>query len=419
MVCTPKDDCHDIGACDPLTTECTMPRKPDGTPCEDEYFCTVGETCTAGVCGNGTLRNCNDGNLCSADLCDDDMDRCVHNPLAPCCGNALVDEGEGCDAGLENADTPNATCRTDCTPARCGDRIVDDERGESCDLGPEASDEPDAPCRTDCRARRCGDGVVDPERSEQCDDGNVKAGDGCSPRCFWEPTVAATMVDGVGNQKTECVITWRAEGAGGAKGENPTPRRKCTDGDATCDHDGATNGECTFHVWLCSNNTEPEDLPCRPGVGRNGVGTVAIAQVRKPSARHATRRSVDAGNHRALLGAAAAAAVGNNLDVCGPQLDIRVPVKTADRRGSRSIRVKATTNRNVIDADSLKLICVSSEPPTPGAPILEAEGSPPGTPPRLAPIRALTQEDPPANDGGTDAPEEPEPTADPGSAPSP
>jgi cysteine-rich repeat protein len=229
--------------------------------------------------------------------------------------------------------------------------------------------------------------VVDEERAEQCDDGNLDPGDGCSPRCFWEPTAAATAVDGVGNQKTECVIGWRAEGIIGAKQESPTPRRRCVDGNPACDRDGAVNGECAFWVWLCSNTTQLADLPCHPSAGRDGVGTVAIAQVRKPSAKHASRRSVDAGNHRLLLEAAAAAAVGENIDVCGPRLTIRIPLRASERRGWRSIRVKATTNQNVIDTDSLKLICVAPEAPT-----LEAEVTPPSAPAgRLAPMREVTE----------------------------
>lgn len=62
------------------------------------------------------------------------------------CGNARIDPGEECDDGAENADRPNALCRRDCRPGRCGDGVLD-------------------------------------MPLERCDDGNARTGDGCSPLC--------------------------------------------------------------------------------------------------------------------------------------------------------------------------------------------------------------------------------------------
>lgn len=68
----------------------------------------------------------------------------------PVCGNGLLEPGETCDDGKNNADT--APCRADCTPAVCGDMF----RCPTC-----------APL-------------------EECDDGNVSANDGCSETCRLE-----------------------------------------------------------------------------------------------------------------------------------------------------------------------------------------------------------------------------------------
>jgi hypothetical protein len=51
---------------------------------------------------------------------------------------------------------------------------------EECDLGAGNSDEPDAACRTDCRPRRCGDGIVDGAFGEACEvSTDCRAGEAC------------------------------------------------------------------------------------------------------------------------------------------------------------------------------------------------------------------------------------------------
>jgi hypothetical protein len=86
----------------------------------------------------------------------------------PVCGDNVVDAGEECDDGVDNADAPNA-CRTSCVSPACGDGIVD--TGEGCDdanlgCGPDQ-------CRPDCSLPGCGDEIVD--SGEECDDGDAVA----------------------------------------------------------------------------------------------------------------------------------------------------------------------------------------------------------------------------------------------------
>ena len=78
-----------------------------------------------------------------------------------------MDAGEECDEGEDNSDEPDATCRLNCTPKRCGDGILD--TGEICDDGAENSDTTPNACRLDCTLPFCGDGVVD--TGEVCDNG--------------------------------------------------------------------------------------------------------------------------------------------------------------------------------------------------------------------------------------------------------
>jgi hypothetical protein len=159
------------------------------------------------------------------------------------------------------------------------------------------------------------------------------------------------------------VIAWTLPGLHDSSGGGlPAARQVCVDGDPRCDRDGSADGTCLFHLWLCANNSEPRELPCRPGTGRDGVGVVALAEVRKPTPQDAARRDLDAENYRQLLAAAAAAPVGSNADVCGPRIEMQVPTR-AGRRGARTIRLRATSSRNAKDADALKLVCLPSGSP--------------------------------------------------------
>jgi len=91
------------------------------------------------------------------------------------CGSGSVDPGEDCDAGVANADTPNAACRTDCTYRRCGDGIVDPAFAEQC--------EADAQCGggQSCFACECVSGAplgpldftILPSSPSAADDGQV------------------------------------------------------------------------------------------------------------------------------------------------------------------------------------------------------------------------------------------------------
>ena len=104
------------------------------------------------------------------------------------CGNGILEvtadeQGEVCDLGEQNSYEPNASCRPDCTPRRCGDGIVDFSSGEDCegdDLGPVEPSCQDfgfhygeLRCNSNCRydisgcSETCGDGVIN--GIEQCD----------------------------------------------------------------------------------------------------------------------------------------------------------------------------------------------------------------------------------------------------------
>jgi len=85
--------------------------------CDDLDPCT-GDTCANGVCQHVQIPNCctsdeycDDETPCTADFCHPDMG-CLHSDIIPCCGNAVVEDGEECDDGnSEDEDT----CHNNCT----------------------------------------------------------------------------------------------------------------------------------------------------------------------------------------------------------------------------------------------------------------------------------------------------------------
>jgi uncharacterized repeat protein (TIGR01451 family) len=50
VVCTPSDQCHVAGTCNPATGACANPPAPNGTACNDGDACTRNDACQAGIC---------------------------------------------------------------------------------------------------------------------------------------------------------------------------------------------------------------------------------------------------------------------------------------------------------------------------------------------------------------------------------
>jgi len=60
----------------------------DDDDCQDGLFCNGSERCIAGGCFMGTANDCDDGNECTIDTCDDSISGCRYETAA------------GCDAGV-------------------------------------------------------------------------------------------------------------------------------------------------------------------------------------------------------------------------------------------------------------------------------------------------------------------------------
>ncbi len=90
----PCDDGNPCTAdiCDALTGVCSSTATE--APCDDGNPCTVGETCAAGVCQGGAAKQCDDANPCTKDACVSGVG-CVHQAN----DGAACEDGDTCTAG--------------------------------------------------------------------------------------------------------------------------------------------------------------------------------------------------------------------------------------------------------------------------------------------------------------------------------
>lgn len=185
------------------------------TDCRSHY-CGDGIIDSDEVCDGEALNglDCTDqgmtlGTLACADDCATfDVSECSH------CGNDEAEGDSASDPHYEVCDGPdirghdcnsiaqttgllacNASCGWDLSGCViCGDGVLD--FGEECDEGVNNADTPNADCRPSCQFPFCGDGVVDDLLGEQCDDGNTVDGDGCSQLCRFSAVALASGLNG-------------------------------------------------------------------------------------------------------------------------------------------------------------------------------------------------------------------------------
>ncbi|MCZ6654394.1 MAG: hypothetical protein O7D91_15375, partial [Planctomycetota bacterium] len=154
---TSGDDCN-TASCDPDGADgnCdTLTPLADGTDCDDEDACNVGETCQGGSCTGGGPPDCSGvGDQCNVASCDANGEEGNCDIITPVKNGTQCDDGDVCT-------TEDACAGGQCLggpPLECDDGNVCNGL-ETCD--PVDGCQPGAPL--------------------DCDDGNACTDDGCDP----------------------------------------------------------------------------------------------------------------------------------------------------------------------------------------------------------------------------------------------
>ena len=167
LSCEDDNPCTFVG-CEP-EIGCTY--EDSDLPCDDEDACTVLDICSQGACvGQGAL-DCDDDNLCTADLCDP-IEGCEHDPI-----NLVCDDQDACTVGdqcedgacvsgpVDPCDDQNPCTTDSCDPTDGCKHVANTE---SCDDGD--------PCT---QGDACQEGVCVAGVEPDCDDGNPCTEDLC------------------------------------------------------------------------------------------------------------------------------------------------------------------------------------------------------------------------------------------------
>ncbi len=265
-LCDAADTCDADGVCQPNTAS-------DGTSCDDTLFCTVGDQCTAGLCG-GDARDCSgSADECNDGVCNETSDQCEAQPKS-----AGTSCGDGSDTECTDPDTCDGagTCLDNHagTTTTCGDAEGECTNADFCDGVGGCTDNGFKPATT-----ACGDPTDD-----ECNNPDHCSGTDGSCVNEVEPTTTAC-----GDAEGECTNADFCDGAGGCtdNGFKPatTPcssdNNVCTDdicdGAGACAHPAAPPDEqpeqCQAgcdpneeNCTLCLPSACPHDAECQEGV---------------------------------------------------------------------------------------------------------------------------------------------------------
>ncbi len=175
--CQPGDPptCDDSIACTHDTCDTGLDacsHSPDDSLCDDGAWCNGAEVCVVVEgCVDGTPPDCSDGITCTADICDEESDRCFSTADPSVCPEPPTCHVSVCD--------PDAVPAIDCGVAPAPD-------GTACEVIPGS---PGVCLDGACIERGCGNGFPDPD--EECDYAGQLLG--CSTDCTTFDFVASDV----------------------------------------------------------------------------------------------------------------------------------------------------------------------------------------------------------------------------------
>ncbi len=262
--CTALDQCHVVGACDPLSGVCSDPNRDNGWGCDDGNLCTLTDECQEGICTgsnpvecvaldqchmvgqcapdtglctdpiqeNGT--GCDDGDLCTqTDECQEGactganpvecsaLDQChvpgTCDPDTGVCWDPIVEEGSGCDDG-DPCTVGDVCSGGSCVPGGPMDCKDDDQcTHDYCQEGACHNDPLDG-----CIPEDCADGVDNNGNSWiDCDDPLCSEDEACQDVALGENCAVPYLVnDGAPIGSDDIGLVWTFSGDTTGKGHH-------------------------------------------------------------------------------------------------------------------------------------------------------------------------------------------------------
>jgi hypothetical protein len=254
-VCDDQNPCTD-DTCDPAKG-CGY-ANVDG-PCSTGNPCEVGAKCEAGLCKGGATKNCDDGNVCTVDLCDAATGTCVTKPVdTPCDDNNACTSGDVCKGGACSGKAKTCDDNDPCTDDTC---VADG----GCKQIPntDACDDGNA-CTTGdkCSTEGCQGKPTD------CDDKNDCTNDTCDAKAGCKHAAQQTACDD-GNACTQADVCGASGCAGKAvdcDDKNPCTDDKC---DAKSGCKSAPNTVPCNDDDPCTTGDKCKDAECKGSGGQN------------------------------------------------------------------------------------------------------------------------------------------------------
>ena len=240
--CSQLDSACGNGVCDEGDDACQVQPANNGGSCDDGQFCTVGDVCNNGTCAGPSLRNCSDlDGPCTNGVCNEGADACQPQP---------INDGGGCNDGqfcTVGDVCNNGTCAGP-APRDCSEFDGTCTSGV-CNEGADA-----------CQAAAANQGGT-------CDDGQFcTVGDACSNGMCAGPTPRDCSA-----QTTACTTGVCNEGANACQSQAANEDGACPDDGNQCTSDVCGSGVCT-HPNRASGAACNDGLFCTATDTCNGMG---------------------------------------------------------------------------------------------------------------------------------------------------
>jgi hypothetical protein len=296
VVCDDADPCT-ADACDSSTGACLTPPAPDGTPCTDADACTQTDQCQAGLCVGADPVVCDDSDPCTADACDSGSGACLTPPApdgTPCTDADACTQTDQCQNGLCVGFAPVA-----CDDGfLCTDDVCDRDTGSCTFTGVDARCPDgacfDGACRTnDPDADTAGCVPLPAREDETCaDEGVACTDDRCaSGMCVHIPVDARCPPGDECAQATCAPADAGADPEGCLVGPGQPDGAPCTEDLDPCTRDLCRTGACSHEVVASLQACEPVADPFRQALVLAAFAVQIASEVDQAPTLSDTRRA--------------------------------------------------------------------------------------------------------------------------------